>query len=270
MHADSYFVQGRSHRICEDYALTGLSHGRPFAVVCDGCSSSPHTDFGARILAHSFKDAFNTFDLDDYGDLPPIALAQAQVHAKSLGLDLTCLDCTLLAVWVDGENAYTLALGDGGCVVEFRNGIRWCMHWEFPSGAPRYLSYDLDQKRLAQYLEEYGEKIVERSFAIMNDKVTDRQCCEYSSRTVMLSPYLHKTNEVRAIGVFSDGAATFRNRDDGTAEPVEGAVSLMTDFKTTTGAFVQRRMKRLMKFYEDAGFAPEDDVSFAAIHVGDE
>ena len=49
--ADAHFSIGKTHRVCEDYARAGLlPDGRAFAIVSDGCSSSPDTDFGSRLM----------------------------------------------------------------------------------------------------------------------------------------------------------------------------------------------------------------------------
>ena len=54
MNTDFYYEIGHSHTICEDYAIAGkFASDISFAIVCDGCSASPHVDVGARIIAHS-------------------------------------------------------------------------------------------------------------------------------------------------------------------------------------------------------------------------
>ncbi|MCA9708502.1 MAG: hypothetical protein KDK70_21815, partial [Myxococcales bacterium] len=52
MYVDAWFAIGDTHVVCEDFACAGHTEaGAGFAVVCDGCSSSPQTDVGARLLA---------------------------------------------------------------------------------------------------------------------------------------------------------------------------------------------------------------------------
>ena len=54
MNADCYYEIGYSHTVCEDYALAGkINNDISFAIVCDGCSASPHVDVGARILTYA-------------------------------------------------------------------------------------------------------------------------------------------------------------------------------------------------------------------------
>lgn len=57
MNSDCYFEIGHSHTICQDYALTGkINDVLSYAIISDGCSSSPLVDVGARLLAHSAKE----------------------------------------------------------------------------------------------------------------------------------------------------------------------------------------------------------------------
>ena len=47
MTSDSFFAIGKAHTVCEDYARDGKipDTERVFAIVSDGCSSSPDTDW---------------------------------------------------------------------------------------------------------------------------------------------------------------------------------------------------------------------------------
>ena len=46
VYSDSYFKIGKTHLICQDYAL----HSEGHISLSDGCSSSPNTDIGSRLL----------------------------------------------------------------------------------------------------------------------------------------------------------------------------------------------------------------------------
>jgi len=48
MIADHHFCIGKTHKVCEDYATSGITEdGVTYAIASDGCSSSKDTDFGA-------------------------------------------------------------------------------------------------------------------------------------------------------------------------------------------------------------------------------
>lgn len=271
MHADAHFVKGRSHRICEDYALAGSIGGGPFVVLCDGCSSSPHTDFGARILAHSFKDVLVTLRTVSVTELPMLAVAQAHVRAQSLGLDATSLDCTLLAAWVENGEVHIVQTGDGGIVYKYRDGHMMLRHLEFASGAPFYLSYALDNPRREKYFQEYGSEAtitVHRSSD--GGKFVPGLCTACLPEDFGEGGLVNDIplDEVEAVGIFSDGVSTFRHRKNSGRVSAEYVLHKMMSFKTPRGAFIQRRMKRVLKDFEQDGIAPEDDVSLAAIYVG--
>lgn len=50
MNADVAFAKGKIHLVCQDYAAAEVTESGVTVLVSDGCSGSPHTDFGARIL----------------------------------------------------------------------------------------------------------------------------------------------------------------------------------------------------------------------------
>ena len=60
MNADHYYTIGNSHSVCQDYAISGLVENGAYAILSDGCSSSPDVDVGARMLSLSAKE--NSFD----------------------------------------------------------------------------------------------------------------------------------------------------------------------------------------------------------------
>ena len=53
---DHLFWAGDSHKVNQDYCLSGSKSGLHYAIVSDGCSSSPDTDFGSRILAKAAEN----------------------------------------------------------------------------------------------------------------------------------------------------------------------------------------------------------------------
>ena len=57
MTADAYFAIGRTHDVCQDYALASDDVPKTWALVSDGCSSSPASDIGARLLGRAAAHA---------------------------------------------------------------------------------------------------------------------------------------------------------------------------------------------------------------------
>ena len=83
-HADSYFSIGHSHDICQDYAAH--SDAEPIAVMSDGCSGAPMTDWGARLLVHNHLK---------YGLEGDTALHVAKAKTKALEIPVEALYGTL-------------------------------------------------------------------------------------------------------------------------------------------------------------------------------
>src|SRR3954469_11076065 len=100
MNADHAFFIGNTHTVCQDYAMSGVTEDGAYAIVCDGCSSSPEVDFGARALALSAKrtlmkggsefipDLFGKVTIDNLRNIESLFT----VHPQAL-------DATLLIAW---------------------------------------------------------------------------------------------------------------------------------------------------------------------------
>ncbi len=127
MNSDWFLRTGSTHKMCEDYALTndrfnpgnptapGPIIGTPFAILADGCSSSPHTDFGARLLSASVRHIVREFP-----HLEPVrvylsAWRAALAATQSLHLPLDSLDTTLgMVQWEKSSGTWKARwLGDG-------------------------------------------------------------------------------------------------------------------------------------------------------------
>ena len=138
------FAIGSSHTVCQDYARATDR----LAVLSDGCSGSPDTDIGARLLvmAAAMASSVDT-------DLPARAAMQARQWAVQQGMGVPerrpgCLDATLLVVWRDGEHLRALVAGDGAIVVRHRSGRIDC-HTIDHGPTPPYPVYHHQPDRLA-------------------------------------------------------------------------------------------------------------------------
>src|ERR1035437_4055613 len=122
MHCDSCLISGKGHPICQDYALCGEVSGNKFCLVSDGCSSSKDSDMGARFLAHAAKNTLSTFWDIEHEDYFRLTLGLAIQYAKSMGLDRTCLDATLLTMIETGIGVHVAQFGDGMIVRKKKDG----------------------------------------------------------------------------------------------------------------------------------------------------
>ena len=150
MNANHHFEIGKEHVICEDYALSDASSTCAYAIVCDGCSSSPDVDFGARALALSAKRTLlriggGEMQADIFGK---ITIRNLEHIGDTVPLHPQALDATLLMAFVKDKNFKAHMFGDGVFFHKSATTLR-VVHVEFePNGegkvCPAYLSYYLD------------------------------------------------------------------------------------------------------------------------------
>jgi hypothetical protein len=289
---DAAFSIGETHAVCQDYALaTTAEEGAQAALLSDGCSSSPHTDIGARLLAHQVQHDLSRFARGFAlcpDDEPPQSIAEALVErtyrravrlAWRLGLPDGCLDATLLGlVAIPGEtdgtphSLYTLFYGDGVAVYGRRDGTVVILECAYPAGYPFYPAYLASKDRFESWRGVPGnaQTLTRTVYA------ADGTLCEQRTFVPNTPQYLFRTDPVEYArlsfaAVFSDGAQSFQQRrEEGAFVPVpcRDVVRELTTFKSFTGVFARRRLRR---FEEDAaarGWSHHDDLSLAALSFG--
>ena len=274
MHADAFFCIGRTHTVCQDYALCGKTpQGFPYAVVSDGCSSSPDTDFGARILAKvTARRLCSGEPLTD-----EFLIAEAAGVARQCSLPDTALDATLMyAHSMVGRAVQVVVYGDGAVISKDRAGNIAVRTIDYAHGAPGYLTYHLDSRRKEVYLEEsdsgvksifrHNLGLAPRSDLMEGPPTTERGLRPYS---IFFVP-----NEHEYVMLASDGLASFLRQvvtdtsSDQEAVDVLDLVRELTNFKGFKGQFIQRRCRKFFKFCAAEGWFNADDFSLAGIYLG--
>lgn len=261
MHGNAFFSIGKSHPICQDYACATMIGETPLILLSDGCSSSPNTDTGARLLTHTVARLIHancltdcpeeTFPIDREG-VEKLCWGAIQMLANQtgqLGLSTRCLDATLLMAYVINGFIYIIAYGDGTFCFRYQDGLKQIHRLNFPSGAPRYLSYDLSPERLAQYEQEYGTE-----FLLESDEWVEQ----------IEHPFffgIYDVENITSVSLLSDGCETFEETS------AKDAVEELTAFKNYKGVFVERRVRRALKTFAKNNIAHHDDVSVASIYL---
>jgi len=268
METDSLFLKGTGHTVCQDYSTSGSHPGLGIAIVSDGCSMSPQSDVGARLVA----ETANSGILDLFGSHPyPLSqtlwgwvepkLRFIQPHLK---LPENALDATLVAA-VASEKDGTLTLflwGDGHIIYTTRDGTRTHIGSKFPSGAPYYPSYLLRKNGPENYREAFGDPL---PVIIKTTRAPDGTSTEET-----LAPNPHSRFEVPLadilfVCVCSDGIETFSSPESPDPIPTEEIIGEVTGFKSTAGEFVKRRLLKFQKNCTKRGWSHYDDISCAAI-----
>jgi len=118
LHKDSFFVKGRSHLVCEDYAINNSD----FGVVSDGCSSVRNTDLGSRFLslaALKHKDLFLNECKHEFFEKTVIDAVSASEYFSQAG---SVMYATLGVLADVGNNFEALVGGDGFVVARKKDG----------------------------------------------------------------------------------------------------------------------------------------------------
>jgi hypothetical protein len=270
MIADSYYTIGSTHNECQDYACSGNVEGKPFAIVADGCSSAPYSDWGARLLAQALS--MQIYNKCTLGENFRTATSNAQFQASGLGLPGSALRATLGCVTVNGGTIQTTLFGDGYIFARKRDGGWIHRKVEFTSGAPYYPAYEVEKGAREAYLKQFGNSKVIYSGS-------ESEACEMTIDAYLnVNGVLHYNDafnmkEFDLVAVLSDGLGQFSSTKRDTTQPVNTPISVeavwavLATFSAYAPGFVKRRCQRAFETFKEKGWTNRDDFSIAAIHV---
>lgn len=307
MRTDVAFQIGKTHDICQDFALSGVFESTGgdchYAVVSDGCSSSPHVDLGARILTFSIVSELKNLYRNSanlmfcFNSSACISMARASIEA--LKISPSSLDATALIAYVDDDLTSIVIKGDGCIAIGLPDKRILVMNIEFPSNHPFYMNY------LPEYSNRYGqwyrlnqeEKECTITSSIINTDGTfeelDKECSPHftfspdkETTTFTIKQKIHggvlhfftdsdKRNPPEFIVLMSDGISSFyQEKNTGTSLTnhvidYRTAIHQVLGFKNFNGKFMQRRLNRFLKYCVKNNWYHSDDISFGAIHFGD-
>lgn len=282
MGSDAGMIIGESHLVCQDYARTlarsvapasgcdtggGLqAFGESWAFVSDGCSGSPDTDVGARLLVLSAMGAVSKGeDPTAVGRGGPIAALAAEL-ARQLGLGPHAIDATLLLIKQDTRNRgfRFLMAGDGVVGLRQREAIH-VLEISYPSGCPYYLSYELDPGRKQAFEANPA--------GILRHRIRTHGCWTVGDEKEVKGVYsCFWPSEAGDIAfAVTDGVASVRKKTaqetTKSTAPVSSTevIDRLVAFKGTQGQFVSRRMRGFQKEARMEDWFNHDDISLAAI-----
>lgn len=270
--ADVFFAIGKTHDICQDYGLaddpvqSDMAGAKAYAIVCDGCSSSANTDWGARFLARSAASASYPFNALN-------VVERADYYRQALQLHPSALDATLIrAQELPSGDVEVIACGDGVIVARRRDGSGYySVAISYSHNAPAYLSYLLDAGRLAAYRKAGGgiKTLIENGTGYMSSSPIRVNNPDDVVRD--LNQTFHRVfsrAEYDVVLVMTDGAESFQRRE-GTKlvmVPLVEVLDQVLDFKTVTHGFLKRRLKRFLgKFCAEKGWQHNDDFAVAGL-----
>jgi len=266
------FIEKGKHSICQDYAICGTDPF-PYIILSDGCSASKDSDIGSRILTQSAKnfisypkDYFINFFKNEteygnnlhglYNKMGLCVINNALNIVKLMSLDIECLDATLIISFIIDGILYVYMYGDGN-ILTIENEKPYYINIKFPSGAPFYLSYNLDNLRMLSYFERFENKKVEQ----LNSDVSYNYSCKHPM------VYRFELTKDSTYLISSDGLNSFISKSNDVK--LEELIPDMITFKNYSGRFIERRFKRFLLNLEKRGIYHFDDISVCGYHIGD-
>jgi len=270
MNADTTFMIGATHAICQDYSLaSNLSHAS-YLVLSDGCSTSPDTDIGARLLVRATAQAKLIQAEEDISALHQSASSQALQWAQCIGLQPQSVDATLLTLYCDGEDLVVGASGDGVIILQSHSGSRDVYSISFPSGFPLYPSYAHQPERLEAWRS--NKRSYKELEHFRGDSTFD--LVETATSSELTEVFRVKANDYEYAMLLSDGLHSFYKTEESKTSrqlnsiPMDQVIDEIMSFKGGMGTFVARRAKKFARSCAAKGWQHADDLALGAIYLG--
>lgn len=271
--ADHNFHIGTQHlkvgKPCQDYAISGTTERDAFAIVSDGCSSGGHTDIGARLSVLATKNAIAAHK-EVHRVVDPVSVSTVCVinlvsYQELLNLSIRDLlatnvwavleDRTDLTVHVTGDGVFAICID--GAVTAYR--------YEWHNNTPFYMAYERDPELSAGFKAHHGEVLSPLTCEVWDiagehtllDSIS--LGAEEGMRGVTSRFTFPSSASECFVALFSDGVEQVGDR------PWQDVVKSLLSFKSTSGAFVTRRMNRYLREEAALGNHPVDDIACAVI-----
>lgn len=269
MKTDTFIEIGSQHQICEDYIISGDN----YIILADGCSSSDHSEMGARFLCYMTREFMKTYVMESMVQgfterMGSWIIHNAEVLIRQLGLKKTALDATLIASYVKDDWIHIHMFGDGCVILQTIYGDYEIYSVDFKAGTksmPYYLRYLIDREGHKIYHDLAVEKTITKTLISKHGEVFKNDPVQNAYDHV---ESWHLPIEIfKSVSICSDGIETFLlPKPDETGNKimnVEDMIPSIFDFKSSTGVFLQRQInicKRIMK-KNGLSFDHFDDLS---------
>jgi hypothetical protein len=278
MNTDSALNIGSRHSHCQDYVIarnSSTNSSGPYVILSDGCSSSPDTDIGARLLVKAAEKIFTGEGFDDVEQLHKEAARLALDWAGSIGVAAESVDATLLSAHVSEESLFMACSGDGVIMLETREEVLDLYVVSSPSGYPYYPSYAYQPERLSELIAN-GRTTKEIRHYRRSQPRKRFTLLEVTSSDSPTEVFKLDAADYKYAAVASDGIDSFfhtQQSDNGKHVENVNLLDVLTEFwsfKNSHGAFVERRLKRFRKDVQANGWQHADDLSIGVINLGEE
>lgn len=272
--ADAYFRKGYSHLVCEDYAVASTLGTVPYAIVSDGCSSSPRTDVGARLLASAAAASLKTGN----GFEPYAVIQKASDAARILELHPDSLDATLSVAYYYNQKFHISLTGDGVIVLRRRSGEILTAVYSFSPEMPPYLNYIMDVSRKESYMNVQPDMSVHvepcnEEFQQIFWRSTERG---YKGQGFdpLVASFEVPAAEYDLVVLLSDGIETFRKLEPSMSIHFSEIIDEILAFKSYAGEFITRRCNKFFKSlktrFDGMNVDHSDDFSIASLYISED
>lgn len=269
MNSDSCYKIGKGHQICQDYTSQGLN----YVLISDGCSSSPHTDIGARILVRTAVRLLKSGTVVDESFSGRL-IEESNTVCTALGLPSTALDATFLAAIAEDEKLKLILAGDGHLAIGWNDGVVSHHHLEYTGGFPYYLSYTLNSEREAAFRQK-NQVLKVKNRLYLQEKMEYRECPDSKKlRFDKEQNYLAlPLDKISFVALFSDGIDSFYRllqTESGKVAETLSCYELLPELlaiRQRQGECVKRRVNKFMQQVEKRGIIHYDDFSYGALFV---
>jgi hypothetical protein len=256
---------GTTHQICQDYAYAGSN----FVILADGCSSSPETDIGARLITLAARMSVTQFrSLADAKRYYETSIRMAAYWATQMQILEQSLDSTLVTLHDVDDQILATLYGDG--FLAWRTGeILNVFEVSYKANYPNYPSYILAPGRLKNMPP--NNKMVVDHFQIGPTGISRP---EFKWVDEMQHGFFYKSipkEGVDFVAVITDGAKSFFTQEQSETGKqnvnleVENVMADLIGFKNLQEGFVQRRLQRFEKDALKKNLRHYDDLSIGAI-----
>lgn len=265
MNADHALITGSSHfsiaSNCQDYASSGTDESESWAMVADGCSSAGRSDLGARAWILSAEDALRrngTSILHSREEFDREILTS--IRRWSGLIKVSDLISTLCVVGGTKDEMSAHILGDGALVKKFEDGSIEIIEVSYSDNAPNYPIYQIDPLYCDRWYEQFSQNRTITTTKIFGNGLIDKVSMNDTRSTWKISPAAER---VVAVGVLTDGI------DSREGYSSHQTVVDLLDFKSMSGAFVQRKLgSSYRRIWHKQRSEPKDDLSIAMIWIG--
>lgn len=272
MNVDSFFTIGSTHKVCQDYVLHSNKEDKPYVILSDGCSTATDSDFGSRLLCKSLEPLIYNKDYNIHSLLDGV-IRNAHTLSRALNLHDDSLSATLVFAKVIENNFKAFAVGDCVIAAKHKNGTLYFVEYEFVSGAPYYLRYEINNIKNG-YFKEFGKEVKRHSYWMRSDKngfeISDVVIESFDFKEIFFEETF-SMEDYEFISIMSDGARSFQKtvissttKQNVPVLPEESTREILA-FKGYFGEFVQRRCQKAFKQFKDQGIHNYDDFSIGVI-----